>query len=168
MNGGNSYKNNKVDRLDRLIKERIHDPYMARSKPTEPTICPQCKAVFSRGRWQWQPEPAGQANEEVCPACQRINDKMPAGILNLSGDFFTEHRAEILNLVNNKVDEQKTDHPMKRLMAIEDQDDGSTVVTFTDVHLPRGAGQAIERAYEGELDIQYTEEAGVVRVYWQR
>ena len=73
-----------------------------------------------------------------------------------------------MHLVNNKVDEQKAQHPMKRLMGTEDQKDGGVVVTFTDTHLPRGVGEAIERAYEGDLDIQYTEEAGIVRVYWKR
>jgi hypothetical protein len=73
-----------------------------------------------------------------------------------------------MQLVHNKVEEQKKQHPMKRLMAVEDQRDGGVAVTFTDTHLPRGVGEAIERAYEGELDIQYTEESGIVRVYWKR
>ena len=156
------------DRQDRLIKEKVHDPYMNRKKPVEATICPQCKVVFSEGRWQWQPDLTRASNEELCPACQRVEDKVPAGILTLSGDFFAKHRSEILNLLHNKVEAQKADHPMKRLMAIEDQEDGSTVFTFTDTHLPRGVGQAIESAYEGELEIQYTPEANIVRVYWQR
>ena len=167
MNRAKGYNAGK-DRQDRLIKEKIHDPYMNRSKPTEPTICPQCRVVFTDGRWQWQPEVPKDANEELCPACQRVQDKVPAGILTISGDFFAEHRSEILDLVHNKVERQKAEHPMKRLMAIEDKDDGSTVITFTDTHLPRGVGQAIESAYKGELDIQYTEEANIVRVYWQR
>jgi hypothetical protein len=73
-----------------------------------------------------------------------------------------------MHLLHNKVEQQKTQHPMKRLMAIEDQENGEVVATFTDVHLPRGVGQAIESAYEGELDIQYTDEAGIVRVTWRR
>ncbi len=73
-----------------------------------------------------------------------------------------------MNLVHNKVDEQKAQHPMKRLMETQAQKDGSVVVTFTDTHLPRGVGEAIERAYEGDLDIQYTEESGLVRVFWKR
>jgi hypothetical protein len=162
--GYNAGKN----RQDRLIKEKIHDPYMNRSKPPEPTICPECKVEFCDGRWQWQHGVPKVANEELCPACQRIQDKVPAGILTLSGDFLAIHRNEIMNLVHNKVEEQKAAHPMKRLMAIEDQDDGSSVITFTDTHLPRGVGQAIESAYEGKLNIQYTEESNVVRVYWQR
>lgn len=155
-------------RRDRLIKEMVHDPYMTRSKPVEPTVCPECGVVFSAGRWQWLTEIPDGANQEPCPACQRIGDKVPAGFLTLSGDFFNEHRDEIMHLVHNKVEAQKAQHPMKRLMGVEDQDTGGVVITFTDVHLPRGVGEAIERAYEGDLDIHYTEEAGIVRVYWRR
>ena len=42
------------------------------------------------------------------------------------------------------------------------------MVKFTDLHLPRGTGEAIERAYDGNLDIQYTKESNLVRVYWNR
>ncbi|MGR8980579.1 MAG: BCAM0308 family protein [Gammaproteobacteria bacterium] len=158
----------KHGRQDRLLKEHIHDPYMTRSKPAEPTVCPECGVVFSGGRWQWLPEVPEGAHKELCPACQRVHDRIPAGILTLSGMFFDEHRNEIMSLVHNKVERQKAQHPMKRLMTVEEQDDGSTVITFTDVHLPRGVGEAIERAYEGKLDIHYTEEASIVRVYWHR
>jgi hypothetical protein len=155
-------------RQDRLLKENVHDPYMTRSKPPEPTVCPQCHVVFSNGRWQWMPEVPEPANQELCPACQRIQDKVPAGFLTLRGDFFAGHRDEIMRLVHNKVESEQAQHPMKRLMGVEDREDGDTVITFTDVHLPRGVGEAIERAYEGDLDIHYTKEAGIVRVYWQR
>lgn len=154
-------------RMDRLIQEQVHDPYMARRKPGEPTVCRECGAVFAQGRWQWMSEPPAAAAEQVCPACRRVNDKVPAGFLTLRGEFFREHKDEILNLVRNKVEAQKKQHPMKRLMNIEEQDDGA-VLTFTDVHLPRGVGEAIERAYEGNLDIGYANEAGILRVHWQR
>jgi len=155
-------------RHDRLIKDEIHDPYMARCKPVEPTVCPQCKVVFSSGRWQWQDAIPAKANELLCPACQRMRDNIPAGILTLKGDYFTEHRDEIMRLVNNKVDAQNKQHPMKRLMGVEQQDDGSCEISFTDMHLPRGVGEAIEHACKGELDIRYTRDADLVRVYWQR
>lgn len=158
----------KHGRQDRLIKERVHDPYMTRSKPSEPTLCPECGVVFSEGRWQWQPSPPAGAAEELCPACQRVRDKVPAGFLTLSGEFFQQHRDEIMHLVHNKVEEQKAHHPMKRLMGVEDQEDGSVVLTFTEAHLPSSVGEAIEHAYKGELDIRYVEEDGIVRVYWQR
>jgi hypothetical protein len=104
----------------------------------------------------------------MCPACERIRDDMPAGILTLSGGFLARHRGEILKLIHNKVEEEKAEHPMKRLMGIEDGSEGELIVRFTDLHLPRGTGEAIERAYDGELDIQYTKESNLVRVYWNR
>lgn len=136
-------------RQDRLIKEEIHDPYMARSKPSEPTVCPECSAVFQKGRWQWSGEPVTGAHEMMCPACERIRDDMPAGILTLSGAFLSKHLDEILKLIHHKVEEEKAQHPMKRLMNVENTPDGELMVKFTDLHLPRGTGEAVERAYGG-------------------
>ena len=158
----------KRGRQDRLIKEKVHDPYMTRSKPIEPTVCPECGVVFTSGRWQWLTGAPDGAHQERCPACHRIHDKVPAGFLTLSGEFFDEHRDEIMHLVHNKVEEQKAQHPMNRLMNVEGQEAGGVVITFTDVHLPRGVGTAIKHAYEGDLDIHYTKESDIVRVYWQR
>ncbi|NMT65357.1 BCAM0308 family protein [Marinobacter orientalis] len=155
-------------RGDRLIKEENHDPYMTGSKPKEPAACPECGAVFHKGRWQWPEEQVGEANDVMCPACERIRDDIPAGVLTLSGGFLLAHRKEIMNLIENKVEEEKAQHPMKRMMGVEDGPEGGLIVKFTDRHLPRGTGEAIESAYDGELDIQYVKEAGLVRVYWNR
>lgn len=154
-------------RRDRLIQEEVHDPYVAGTKPEEPTVCRSCGVVFNEGRWQWLPEPPAQAAEAVCPACRRVHDRVPAGFLTLSGGFFRKHRDEIMNLVDNNVAAQEKEHPMKRLMQVEDRDDG-TELTFTDSHLPRGVGEAIQRAYDGDLDIHFPQEGGIVRVYWER
>lgn len=155
-------------RHDRLLKEHVHDPYMTRSKPKEPTVCPICNVVFSGGRWQWLSSIPEDADLEQCPACQRLRDKIAAGFLTLSGEFFAQHRDEIMHLVNHKVEEQRAQHPMKRLMAIENQEDGGVLITFTEAHLPSAVGEAIEHAYKGDLEIQYAEEAGIVRAYWKR
>jgi len=154
-------------RRDRLIQEEVHDPYMAGAKPEEPTVCRDCGVVYNGGRWQWLPEPPGQAAATVCPACRRVRDRVPAGFLTLSGEFFDGHRDEIMNLVENKVESQEKEHPMKRLMRVEDRD-GGTELTFTDAHLPRGVGEAIQRAYDGDLDIHFPDDGGIVRVYWER
>lgn len=155
------------ERRDKLIKEQEHDPYMARHKPPEPTVCPKCKVVFSDGRWQWTDKVPSNAGEDLCPACRRTRDKVPAGLLTLRGEFFKAHREEIMRLVRNKEESEKAEHPMKRIMDVKDRDE-ETVVAFTDTHLPKGAGEAIRKAYEGELDIHYTEEAGIIRVTWTR
>ena len=166
--GGKDTDINRQGRGDRLIKERVHDPYMSQAKLPEPTVCSECGAVYHDGRWQWAATTPANVNEELCPACRRIQEKVPAGFLTLSGGFFDNHRDDIMNLVHNNVEDQKAQHPVKRIMDIEDRDGGGVVITFTDTHLPSGVGKAIERAYEGELDIHYTEEADIVRVTWTR
>jgi NMD protein affecting ribosome stability and mRNA decay len=153
-------------RRDRLIRERVHDTYMSRSKPVEPTVCPRCGVVFAGGRWRWQSTSPAEAHQSECPACQRIRDGVPAGFLILGGAFLDRHREEIMNLVRNTVEEQKTRHPMKRIMKTE-EGEGETVISFTDIHLPQGVGQAVRDAYEGELDVHYGQE-GTARVYWRR
>jgi hypothetical protein len=155
-------------RQDRLIKERVHDPYCAEAKLAGPASCPDCGVVYIDGRWQWSSERPADTREETCPACRRIRDHVPAGILKLRGDYFIAHREEIMRLVANKVDRQNAQHPMKRIMHVDDSNPRETVVLFTDTHLPRGVGQAVRRAHKGNLDVQYTEESGIVRVFWER
>lgn len=153
-------------RHDRLLRERIHDPYKSKSKPPEPTVCPDCGAVFQHGRWQWGTSPA-PAHEELCPACQRIRDEVPGGFLTLKGDFFAAHKDEIMNLVHNVEERAKKEHPLERIMNIEETEDG-VLITFTDAHLTRGVGEAIHHAFKGELDFRYTEEDASLRVNWAR
>ncbi len=155
-------------RHDRLIKERVHDPYKSRQKLSDPTLCPECKAVFSAGRWQWLEGVLKPTHKSTCPACSRVHERNPAGILTMGGEFFQGHRDQIMNLLHNKVDAEKALHPLKRLMDIEERDDGKVVATFTDTHLPRDVGAALAHAYKGELDIQYAEGEDLTRVEWIR
>lgn len=154
-------------RRDRLIREAVHDPYKASAKPKEPSICRDCGVVFSAGRWQWPREAPSSAADALCPACQRIRDQVPAGFLTLSGDFLQAHREEIMRLLQNTVDAQQQEHPLKRIMRTAESEAGIEM-TFTDIHLPRTVGEAIQRAYDGELDIQFAKESGIARVYWSR
>ncbi len=153
-------------RRDRLLQEQRHDPYQARHKLPEPTVCPDCGAVFHDGRWQWRERPPG-AHEVTCPACQRSRDRMPAGYVSVSGDFFTRHRDELLQLIRNEEARAKTAHPLKRILDIADEN-GCTLVTTTDIHLARGIGEALHHAYQGELEYHYNEQEHLLRVAWQR
>jgi hypothetical protein len=103
----------------------------------------------------------------LCPACQRVKDRVPAAFLTIGGSFFAEHHDEIVNLIHNYEQRERAEHPLKRIMASESQDEG-TVFTFTDAHLARGIGEALHSAYEGELDYQYTKEDIMLRVTWSR
>jgi NMD protein affecting ribosome stability and mRNA decay len=153
-------------RHDRLIQEREHDAYKSRWKLPEPAVCPQCGAVFHEGRWQWAARPA-QAHEETCPACHRIEDKFPAGFVHLTGEFFAQHREELMHLVRNEGEREGSEHPLKRIMDTEDED-GGVVVTTTSIHLARRIGEALHHAYHGELEFHYNDAEKLLRVHWRR
>ena len=153
-------------RRDRLLQEPTHDAYKLKGKLREPTVCPECGAVFHDGRWNWGDAPP-QAHHETCPACHRIKDKFPAGFVSLGGPFFAAHRDEILALVRHEEQRERQAHPLKRLMAIENHD-GGVLVTTTDVHLARGIGEALHHAYQGELEFHYKPDDNLLRVHWTR
>ena len=153
-------------RRDRLVKERIHDTYQVRAKLPEPTVCPECGVVYQKGRWTWKEAPEG-ANKAICPACRRIADQYPAGHIEIKGDFFADHRIEIINLMRNMEDKEKENHPMERIMAIEEQSDGA-LVTTTGIHLARGISTALSNAYCGDTSIVYLDADNIVKVNWTR
>jgi len=157
----------RVPRKDRLIREHVHDPYKTRLKLSEPAVCPDCGAVFHQGRWQWVEIAPTDAHEELCQACHRTKDKYPAGTLTLSGDFVKDHKDEILHLVRNQEELEKGEHPLHRIMDIEEEP-GRIVVSTTDIHLPRRIGEAVHKAYQGDLEYRYEEEAYFLRVNWTR
>jgi NMD protein affecting ribosome stability and mRNA decay len=154
----------KISRHDELFKERVHDAYKAKGKLHEPSACSQCGAVFHQGRWQWLEAPV-DAHRVVCPACHRIHDDFPAGYLTLKGKFLSAHHDEIMNLVHNHEKHERAEHPLKRIMAVEEKE-GTILVTTTDIHLARGIGEALHHAYQGELEYHYNPEQNLLRVSW--
>lgn len=150
----------------RVIVEREHDAYRSDHKPPEPTVCPQCRVAFHAGRWQWLVSPVG-AHEELCPACRRIRDRFPAGYVTIEGEFFRLHRDELLQLVEHRAAHAKAEHPLQRVMAIEETDDG-VLVTTTDTHLARGIAEALHHAYQGELEFRHEDAQNLLRAHWRR
>jgi hypothetical protein len=47
-------------------------------------------------------------------------------------------------------------------------DQEPALVTTTGLHLARRLGEALARAYKGELSFRYADEEASIRVYWQR
>lgn len=160
MSGGN------LSRHDRLLQEREHDPYHAKLKLKEPTVCPECGAVFHKGRWSWAEVPAG-AHKTLCPACLRIHDEIPAAFLTLQGAFLSGHREELLHLARHLEQRERAEHPLKRIMAVAESA-GEIRLSFTEAHLARNIGEALRDAYKGELDFHYADADIMLRVTWTR
>lgn len=146
-------------------QDHVLDPYQAQQKLHEGTACPQCGVVYHDGRWQWVARAEG-GGEELCPACRRINDRFPAGIVTLHGNFAMEHTAEMIRLARHQEEIEKAEHPLNRIMSIEEEKQ-RIVISTTDIHLPRRIGETLRRAFHGEVDTHFEEDGYFVRVNWR-
>lgn len=155
-----------MQRRDRLIREAEHDPYATRRKLQDPTVCPECGALFRNGRWSRETPPF-DAPRNLCPACQRIRDRYPAGEIRIEGSFREQHAGEIIGLLRNVEARESSRHPLKRIMAIREEAD-ALIVETTDMKLARALGEALASAYSGELDYRYEEGSSFLRVGWKR
>lgn len=145
---------------------RNDDPYQLKGKLVEPTHCEDCGATYHKGRWTWE-APKADSVATHCPACSRIMDKVPAGFINLSGEFLSHHKTEIINLIKNVEQQEKQNHPLERIMNMEIAENMVTV-SLTSAHIAQAIGEAINRAYKGDLDIAYNEKNAQIRINWSR
>lgn len=152
----------KQSRRDQLVQEFNHDPYHAKLKLKDDTTCKSCRAVFKKGRWTWDKMHAAKL-ETVCPACQRVKDNAPAGFLTITQDYLSVLKQEKLNLIRHVEERESKTHPMKRLMAIEENDE-LMLITLTEPRLARNIGDALKKAYGGELNYEYTAGEFMLRV----
>jgi NMD protein affecting ribosome stability and mRNA decay len=153
-------------RKDRLIQEKRHDAYEERDKLPENTRCSGCHALFVNGRWTWN-QPSEKGNEVVCPACRRIADHYPAGFVEIKGPFFNQHRDEILSLIRHVENQEKSEHPMERIISIADEEQGA-LLTTTGIHIARRIGEALSRSYKGDFSFDYADDDKVIRGCWER
>ena len=142
------------------------DPYEATRKPPEPAVCSQCGAVHHLGRWSWQTPPRDSV-ATLCAACQRIKDEYPAGKVVLKGAYVQKHRDDLINLARHQGELERSEHPMNRIMNIEEEG-GALVISTTDIHLPHRIGAAVHHAHHGELKTSYDEDGYFSLVEWER
>jgi len=88
-------------------------------------------------------------------------------VVTLSGAFLGSHRDEVLQLLRHEARQERDEHPMNRIMDVNEAPD-EIVVTTTDIHTPRRIGNALERAYHGKLETRYGEDEYTLHVTWER
>jgi hypothetical protein len=121
--------------------------------------CSLSQGAVALGR---EPE-SGQ--EVLCPARRRINDKLPAGVIESRGALGRQQKEEIVRLARHQEEVEKGEHPLNRIITINEDADG-IVINTTDIHLPRRIGEAVERAFHGDVKEDFDEGGYFVRVSW--
>jgi hypothetical protein len=102
----------------------------------------------------------------LCPACRRIDESYPAGTVTLSGQRLGMQRTAILDLIHNEEIAERDEHALSRLMALVDHG-GSIEATTTDTNLAQRIGEALRRAFGGELEVRYSDDDLQVSVRWE-
>ena len=71
--------------------DRTRDSYLPRKGPLDVGVCPDCHAISRKKRWYLdEAEYASLARTGAvlrrCPACRKIADGFPSGVVTLRGD----------------------------------------------------------------------------------
>jgi hypothetical protein len=90
-------------------------------------------------------------------------------VLLLTGEFVIKHREEILGLARNEEARVKAEHPLARIIKIEDQTKApeGVVITTTDPHLARRIGEALHHAHHGTFTCRYEQDNDLLRANWR-
>ena len=152
--------------------DRTRDPYIPRKGPLEVGVCPECHAISRKKRWYLdEAEYVSLARTGAvlrrCPACRKIADGFPSGVVTLRGKFLQTHRDEILSIVRNEERRARETNPLERIMGIRDGDESVEILT-TDEKLAQRIGREIRKAYRGTVSYKWSEDANLVRVNWSR
>lgn len=165
-------KNGRPVNIRRHI-DNYGDPYISQAGPAEVRICSECRAVYTGQRWYLKEQVPSkdlskqQVSFTICPACQKIRDNMPGGVVLVTGQFVDGHQNELLNLIRNESDRAMAINPLERIMDIQKNGSGMTVYT-TNEKLAQRLGKALHKAYDGDVVYKWSEDTKFARVLWQR
>ena len=152
---------------------RVEDSYRL-EEGEEAAVCKVCQALYQGKRWFYDEKlfkrlaGSPKLKEVVCPACRKIEDRYPEGILTLSGEFLTQHRDEIVRLLEKEAARVSKRNVMDRVIQMTAAAKDKLVVETTTEKLAQHLGRAVSRAYKGDLSFRWAEMNKFVRVYWSR
>ena len=152
--------------------DRTRDSYIPRKGPLNVGVCPDCHAINRKKRWYLDDAEyvflarAGAVLRR-CPACRKIADGFPSGVVTLRGKFLQTHRDEVLTIVRNEERRARGTNPLERIMAIRDGGESVEILT-TDEKLAQRIGREIRKAYQGTVSYKWSQDANLVRVNWSR
>jgi len=164
-----------MERKNKMLDVKIHDPYMNKNIYKDPTICPTCGLVYHNKMWRRDEELSKQLRSvkgveyKDCPACRKIKDNYPLGVLIIKGEIINDEKrlTEVQNLIKHEVEKESVSNPLARIMRIDRFDDRIEISTTTE-SLATRIGKAVNKAYQGELEFVFSENEKFLRVIWYK
>lgn len=164
----------RVNPANRKYLDNSTDPYTSRKSPSCPVLCPKCHAIQRHKRWHLDVREAEELLRKKdgvqvrrCPACRKIADGFPGGLVHLEGEYLRRHREEIVNLIRNEERRAMGVNPMARIMSLEEREDEVDIAT-TDEKLAQRIGREVCKACSGKVEYKWSEDTKLLRVNWAR
>ena len=169
-----------VGKIERSYKQTYKkktstpDPYLPRGASQKTSVCEGCHSVYKKKRWYADRDLYEAAviipdtATTVCPACLKIRDNFPGGIVTLKGDYVLPHKQDLLNLVKNEEERARGFNPLERVMSIKENGHGSIVINTTNEKLAQRLGTAIKKAFRGVVSYRWSHDNKLARVDWTR
>lgn len=149
------------------------DPYIPEEGGREPSICESCHALYRNKRWYLDPQEFEAARNDsdvhwvTCPACQKIAEHYPEGVVTLRGEYLWNHEEEIRNTLRNEENKAMAKNPLERIIRM-DREGEELVIETTEEKLAEHLGRILHRAHRGDLNISWDQDHDLCRVTWER
>ncbi|MEO0270325.1 MAG: BCAM0308 family protein [candidate division WOR-3 bacterium] len=150
---------------------KLKDPYMDKNLYVDPTTCPTCGLLYHKKRWINNPELLKELKgnhkeiqQKECPACRKIRDKYPLGIVEIFGDFVEQKNEEIHSRIKHIAAEEFTHNPLERIMIVKNEKNRIIIETTTE-HLAEKIGKKIAKTFNKKVKISFSDTEKFVRVF---
>jgi hypothetical protein len=167
-------KSQKSYKLSYKKKSPTTDPYIPRGARRSISICEGCHAVYMNKRWYAEGDvddtvlKTHEASKIICPACHKMRDNFPGGIITLKGGFVLPHKTALMKLIKNEEERARGLNPLERVMSVRENGYGSLVILTTNEKLAQRIGRALKKAFHGEVAYHWSHDNKLARVDWER
>jgi hypothetical protein len=128
--------------------------------------CPECGVVFHHGKWKWDNKLYLDCQWRSCPACRKIKEQRPSGLLTLSGQTVQTKRSRVFRAIYKKIEQTKKHYPMNRLIKLDELPNGLKSLSFTDGQSPERIGRQLMKLFGGRLERKNAVTSDVSHLKW--
>ncbi len=167
-------KTQKSYKLSYKKKSPTTDAYLPRGARRRISVCEGCRSVNMNKRWYAEGDvdetalKNPEATKIVCPACLKIRDNFPGGIVTLKGGYVLSHKKDLISLIKNEEERARVSNPLERVMSVKEDGYGGLIISTTNERLAQRLGRAVRKAFHGKVAYHWSHDNKLARVDWER
>ena len=150
--------------------KKLRPAEVRQGRLSEPSVCEQCGAVFSRRVWRRPaaPNPAllARAYWTRCPACVQTSREEYLGRVLLRGRYLETNLGEVTARIRNVVAQASAAQPERRMVSFSAQGPVLEVLT-TSQKLAHRISHELKKAFGGRTTYAWADD-GVLTTTWER